>query len=257
MTEKKLYLILQSVLCVLLVILLAASALSIYREGKALKAEDPMASIYTREKAAERFKPIAPLFFAAIGLTVAGWILAVKDENADKPVRDPELTRNLTVAHVTQPNEAMKKEQGKQKKLFWTGWALFVICMMPIAFYLSNGTHFPDGNLEEMIASLALHTFPWIVLGLACLMISSILQEKSMLRETTAAQERIKEEKESGIKPEPRMGAPAGNVKAKRTLQIIVAIAAVVFIVLGVCNGSAKAVLTKAANICTECVGLG
>ena len=257
MTEKKLYLILQSILCVLLVVLLAASAVSIYQEGKAHKAEDPMASIYTREKAAERFKPIAPLFFGAIGLTVAGWILAVKDENADKPAKNAELTRNLTVARVAQPSDAMKKEQRKQKKLFWSGWALFAICMVPIGLYLANGTHFPDSDLEEMISSLALHIFPWIILGFACLMLSSVLREKSILRETTAAQERIKEEKESGIRPESRAEAAAGNAKAKRTLQIIVAIAAVVFIILGVYNGSAKAVLTKAANICTECVGLG
>ena len=257
MTEKKIYLILQSVLCVLLVILLTASAVSIYSEGKALKTEDPMASIYTREKAAEKFKPIAPLFFGAIGLTVAGWILAIKDENAEKPVRDVELTRNLTVERTAQPNEAMKKEQEKQRKLYWGGWALFALCMIPIGLYVSNGRHFPDGDLEEMIALLAFHIFPWIVLGLACLALSSVLREQSMLREITAAQTRIKEEKESGIKPEPKAGTPAGNAKAKRTLQIIVAIAAVVFIILGVCNGSAKAVLTKAANICTECVGLG
>ena len=237
MTEKKLYLILQSVLCVLLVVLLSVSAVSIYREGKALKAEDPMASIYTREKAAEKFKPIAPLFFGAIGMTVAGWVLAVKDENADKPVKDAELTRNLTVARVAEPSDAMKTEQSKQKKLFWSGWALFLLCMVPIGIYLSNGDHFPGENLEAMIASLAVHIFPWIVLGLGCLAISSVLQEKSMLRETEAAQARIKEEKEAGIRPEPKP--------------------AVVFIVLGVYNGSAKAVLTKAANICTECVGLG
>ena len=109
MTEKKLYLTLQSVLCILLVVLLAASTLSIYREGKAQKAEDPMASIYSREKTAEKFRPIAPFFFGAIGLTVAGWVLAVKDESADKPVRDAELTRDLIVARVVQPNEAMKK----------------------------------------------------------------------------------------------------------------------------------------------------
>ena len=42
MTEKKLYLTVQSLLCILLVILLAVSAVSIYREGKARKAENPM-----------------------------------------------------------------------------------------------------------------------------------------------------------------------------------------------------------------------
>ena len=257
MTEKKLYLIVQSVLCVLLVILLTVSAVTIYREGKLRKAEDPMASIYTREIAAEKFESIAPLFFAAVGFTAAGWVLAVKDDNADKPVKDAEITRNLTVARVAQPNEAMKKERKKQKQLFWTGWALFLLCMFPIGIYLLNGEHFPDGDLEAMIASLVMYVFPWIVLGLGCLCISSVLQEKSMQRETSAALARVKEEKEAGIKPKPKEKVQGKNAKSKRVLQIAVAIAAMAFIVLGVYNGGAKAVFTKAVNICTECVGLG
>jgi len=257
MTEKKLYLIIQSVLCVLMVILLVASAISIYCEGRALRAEDPMASIYTREKVVEKLRPISPLFFAAVGLTIAGWLLAVKDDNADKPVKDAESTRNLTVARVVQPSEAVKVERSKQKKLFWTGWALFLLCMFPIGIYLLNGEHFPDGDLEAMIASLVMYVFPWIVLGLGCLCISSVLQEKSMQRETSAALARVKEEKEAGIKPKPKGKVQGKNAKSKRVLQIAVAIAAMAFIVLGVYNGGAKAVFTKAVNICTECVGLG
>ena len=185
-----------------------------------------------------------------------------------------------------------------------------------------------------MIAALAIHVFPWIILGLGCLSISSILQEKSIQRETAAAQEQLKAEKapadkpkaaaadasagsrpevkaapagapeaaeaeadsnaaaeastedkpeaaearpdskpeaaevktdskpeatgaEAGSEPVKKAAAPAKKPDAKRRLQLIVAIAAVVFIILGVINGSAKAVYTKAANICTECVGLG
>ena len=257
MTEKKLYLILQSALCILLVILLAISAVSIYREGRARKAEDPMEWIYTREKTAEKFASIAPLFFCAIGMTVAGWVLAVKDDCAEKPVKDAELSRNLIVSRVAQPDDAMRIERTKQKKLFWSGWALFTLCMVPIALYLSNGEHFPDSNLEEMIAALAIHIFPWIILGLGCLMLSDILQEKSMLRETEKAQARLKEEKAEGISPESKTEEPTKKPSAKKAFQIILAIAAVVFIILGIYNGSAKAVHTKAANICTECVGLG
>ena len=253
-------------------------------------------------------------------MTVAGWILAVKDENADKPVMDAEIVRNLTVSRVKTPSEAMLEEQKKQKQLALTGWGLFALCMVPIAIYMLNGKHFPDGNLEEMIAALAIHVFPWIILGLGCLSISSILQEKSIQRETAAAQEQLKAEKaaadkpkaatadaeaanskaavktapadapeadsrpdaaevkadakpeaaevktdskpeaagaEPGSKPVKKAAAPAKKPDAKRRLQLIVAIAAVVFIILGVINGSAKAVYTKAANICTECVGLG
>ena len=257
MTEKKLYLILQSVMCILLVVLLAVSAVSIYREGKAQKAEDPMASIYSREKTAEKFKPIAPLFFGAIGLTVAGWILGVKDENIDKPVNDVELVRNLTAARVSQPGEAMTAERKKQKKLFWSGWGLFALCMVPIGLYLADGGHFPENNLEEMIRSLALHVFPWIFLGLTCLLVFSVLREKSMERETADAREQIKAEKEAGIRTETKHQQHTGYAKGKHMLQIIVAVAAAVFIILGVWNGSAKAVHTKAVNICTECVGLG
>ena len=257
MTEKKLYLVLQSVLCILLVILLAASAVSIYREGKARKAENPMEWVYTREAVGEKFKPIAPLFFGAIGLTVAGWVLAVKDETADKPVKDAELARNLTVSRVATPSEQMKEERRRQRIIFWAGWLCFLLCMVPIGIYISNGEHFPDGNLEKMIASLALHVFPWIVLGLGCLTVSTVLQEKSILRETEAARLQIKEEKASGIQPEPKADKSKKGLKAKRVLQVIVAIAALVFLIMGVFNGSAKAVHTKAANICTECVGLG
>ena len=257
MTEKKLYLILQSVLCVLLVILLSVSAVSIYREGRARKAENPMEWIYTRETVGEKFGLIAPLFFGAIGLTAAGWILSVKDDSADGPVRDAEIARDLAVSRVAAPNGAMKEERRKQKKLRWGGWALFLLCMVPICVYLLNGEHFPDGDLEEMVASLAMHIVPWIVLGLGCLMLTTVLAEKSMLRETAAARAQIEEEKEAGTVPEPKPEKRAKNPKAKRMVQLIVVIAAVAFIILGVMNGSAKAVLTKAANICTECVGLG
>ena len=82
MNRSKLYLVVQTVLCVALAALLAASALSIYREGAARRALDPLESIYTPEIVAARFAPIAPLFFAALGLLIAGLLLGVKDERA-------------------------------------------------------------------------------------------------------------------------------------------------------------------------------
>ena len=41
-----------------------------------------------------------------------------------------------------------------------------------------------------------------------------------------------------------------------RNLQVVILIAALGFIIAGVFNGSARDVLYKAVNICTECVGL-
>ena len=254
MTRNRVYLILQAALCILLVVLLSVSAVSIYREGAARKAEHPLEAIYTREIAAERFAPIAPLFFASIGLMIAGLVLGVKDENADKPVRDSELARDLIVARVAEPSEDMRKARSRQKLLLRGGWGVFAVCMLPILIYIVNPAHFPQEDLEGMFYGLIRVVIPWTALGLCALAVTFILREKWVLAEAEAAQARIREEKELGIKPEP---GKAPQPKNMRPLQIMLVIAAIGFIVAGVFNGSARDVLYKAINICTECVGLG
>jgi len=85
MKRGRLYLLLQAAVCIALVALLAGSAITIYEEGSARKAEQPMESIYTPQAVAEKLLPIAPLFWIGVGLSIAGLLLGVKDENAEKP----------------------------------------------------------------------------------------------------------------------------------------------------------------------------
>ena len=87
MTRMKWYLLIQTVICIALALLLCLSALEICREGAARRAKDPTQSIYTPEIVAERLAPVAPLFFASMGLLIAGLIFGAKDETAEKPVR--------------------------------------------------------------------------------------------------------------------------------------------------------------------------
>ncbi len=87
MNKHKLFLILQSILCIALAVLLAAAALGIYREGIAVKADNPLLWVYTPERISAAFRPIRPLLWLAIGFAAAGMILGVKDENGLKPVK--------------------------------------------------------------------------------------------------------------------------------------------------------------------------
>ena len=254
MTTKKAYLLLQAVLCVLLTVILIATVIGIYREGLERRAEHPLEWIYTREIVAEKFAPVAPLFFISVGMGLAGIFLDIRDDNAGKAVKDAELTRDLTVARVAEPSEAMKKERAQQKRLLAGGWIAFALCTVPMILYLADGGHFPNGDLEPMIAALAAHVLPWMALAVGCLVVSSVLQERSMLRETEAARERIREEKDAGIKAEPKKEAAP---KKTGVLQAVLIIAASAMIIAGAMNGSARDVLYKAAKICTECVGLG
>ena len=147
MTKKKLYLIIQAVLCVLLVILLCASALAIFAEGSARKAENPLESVYTPENVSARLVWLVPLLLIGLAIAIVGLILGIRDEKADKPVRDPSLNRDRL--------------------------------------------------------------------------------------------------------------APRMSGKKQGILQTVLLFAAVILILLGVLNGGLLDVLTKAINICTECVGLG
>lgn len=92
MTKKKLLLYVQAALCALWVILMAVSAIRIYLDGAAIKAQGhPEVWIYTQEKAAAAFAAYMPLLLAAIAVTVACYVLRVRDEKQDMPVRDPDL----------------------------------------------------------------------------------------------------------------------------------------------------------------------
>ena len=254
MTRAKVYLIVQAVLCVLLVVLLSVSAVSIYRDGIERRTENPRATIYSREIAAERFAPIAPLAFIAVGLLIAGLTLGVKDENAEKPVKDSELVRDLTVARVARPSEAMKKERAAQKRLLIVGWVIFAACMIPIAIYLANQDHFPEADLEGMFYALLRVFLPWTAVGIGALALTSVMGEKHVVQETEAAKEQLKLEKAEGFQVP---NSETRQSKNHRGLQMAMIVAAVVFIILGVFNQSARDVLYKAILICTECVGLG
>ncbi len=268
MAKNKIFLWIQTALCVLIAILLVSSAVRIFIDGSAYQAAGhPSEWIYTREKAAAALMPILPLFLLSFAMTVYGLVKGIEDEEADA------------------------KECGLQKKFLLGGWIGFAVCMIPILLYITNGAHFAltdAEGLDHSIVSMIAYVVPWTVLGLACLIVTTVLQGKSMQREADAATALMKEAAaakaakaakaaaESAKTAEaPSAGAESAKAPsaskaaallyntspetARRRILIrrVLLVAAVIFVVLGVQNGSMKDVLVKAIRICTECVGLG
>jgi hypothetical protein len=288
MSKSKIFLIVQSALCVLIAVLLSASAIRIFLDGSAWQAAGhPSDWIYTREKAAGALAPILPLILASIVMTIIGLVKDIRDEDADKPVQDPEISRDLITARVPQPSPEMAREQDLQKKLRIGGRIGFAVCMIPIFIYVTNADHFTQtdaAGLDQNIVALIAFIVPWTIAGLASLVITTVLQEKSILRETDAANAAIKAAKAAaapsqaaeaaagqavaqapgtaGTQTAPKAPAPLNSISpetARRRILLrrVLMAAAVLFIVLGIFNGSMKDVLIKAIKICTECVGLG
>ncbi len=254
MTRNRILLIIQSLLCVALVIVLAVSAIGIYRDGMEEKSENPLAWVYTREKVVAALKPVLPLFLLALAVTVACSVLNIRDETQDLPVKDAELNRNLMRGRVAQPNDAMKKEEVFQRLVRCVGWTAFGVCMLPVLLYMTDGANFPNGDLEQMIGALTVHVFPWVAAGFACLIFSAAFEEKSIRREYEAIMAQIREEKAAGITAE---AEKTESVRSCRILRIVLLVLAALLIAEGVRNGSMAAVVNKAIRICTECVGLG
>ena len=254
MSRGKIFLILQTAVCISLAALLALAAVSLFREGSARRAEHPLESIYSPAAAAAGFAPIAPLFFISLGLLTAGLLLGVRDERAGKPVPDAEISRDLSAARITALPDAMKRERRIQKRLTLAGWVLFALCMIPTAVYLTNPAHFPQDNPEGMIAGLIRVLLPWTAAGLGALAVTNILRDRSLRRETEAARA-LPESKT----PHPLPAGPdkTGTGRRKNAVRLSLIFLAMVFIVLGAANGSALDVLIKAITICSECIGLG
>ena len=292
MTKNKIFLWIQTALCALIAILLAVAAVRIFLDGSVYQAAGhPSEWIYTREKAAAALMPILPLFLLSFAMTVYGLVKGIEDEEADKPVQDVERTRDLVCARVAQPSEEMAKEQALQKKLQLGGWIGFAVCMLPILLYITNGAHFAltdAEGLDHSIVSMVAFVVPWTVIGLACLVVTTVLQGRSIQREADAATALMKEAAaakaaeaaKAGAESAKTAEAPSADAESEKApsaskaaaplyntspetarkrviIRRVLLVAAVIFVVLGVQNGSMKDVLVKAIRICTECVGLG
>ena len=141
MTRKKLFMVLQAVLCAVIAALLAEAALSLYLDGAAKQAEgDLFYYMFTRERVGAKLLPILPLLCCAVGLSVAGVILGIRDENADKPVKDEKLLRSLGSIR-----ERAVHQQADRKTLILRT-AVLVIALALIGFGIING------GLEDVLA---------------------------------------------------------------------------------------------------------
>ena len=94
MDKKKVFLIIQSVLCFLVMAYLAVCSLIIYNKGLAAKAADPTAWIYSRELVGKYLLPVLPVAIITIVMALVGIFSGIRDENQDKLVKSIEMKKN-------------------------------------------------------------------------------------------------------------------------------------------------------------------
>lgn len=141
MTRKKIFLIVQATLCALVAGLLAAAALRLYFTGAAKQAAgDLFYSIYTREKAGQALLPVLPVFFLALGMTIAGVILGIRDDRAEAPARDDKWLRSLGSIQLKAARQAMPQS------MLYLRAAVLALAVALIVLGILNG------GLEDVLA---------------------------------------------------------------------------------------------------------
>ena len=247
----RIFSILLSVVIVIAGLCLIVACVGIYQSG-----DKP----FSREAVAKAFKPIAIPVYLCLILTIIGFIweffspLSFKKAKSNKPYRlilsRLQETHDISTCD-TSLRDAISAEQKKRKKLSII--STVIICAAGIIFliYACNSGNFDKTDINGSMIKAMWVLIPCLAVSFACGLFTIISNDKS-LRAEIELMKKIPVLKGSS-KPENT------EISSRKTMIIraVILIAAVALILLGYFSDGTADVLTKAINICTECIGLG
>lgn len=253
---KKIHLIygcIAAVLIIALGIALILSCLDIYNSGP---------RPYTPESIGLRFQRIAILAYVCIAIAVGGIVLGLvlpAEEKKPKAVKDELALMEKMRAKAGNLSDLYSAEvQNEQKKRLWMRigtTVIFTALMIYPAIYFMDGSHFSIEALNEDIRNAVCIALIPAFMGLMLCFICSLLESKSISRETEIYKKAIAASKGNAATVAPAVSCKKDT--AQTVTRCVLLVVAVCFIVLGIFNGGMKDVLDKAVAICTECIGLG
>ena len=251
--KKRLWILFDILLCAAIILAglcLMAACLQIYYSGGE--------QIYTPEKVAAAFGRVAVPVYVSLGLILVSFILPLilkRPEGKAPRARDMAMERKRMLA-TRDPGQADPEKQTAIRQLSRGRLALRLICAgawvlflgVFVVFAVLNSAFYPDAADATAYVISLMHVFsPCVALCLGCGLLAA------------RAQRRMDEKLIGLYKQCPPL--PKGSAGRKKTWVAVVRYAvlglAVAILVYGLVNGGWQDVLTKAINICTECVGLG
>lgn len=252
----RLYGILLSLALVAAGICLMVACVGVYRNGEA--------PLYSREEVAAAFRPIAVPVYAALVLAVGGAVLHLllpaEAERLRAPYRPARVLRSLRKrAVLTEEQKSVALRAQKTRRLH--NWITALLAVAGAAVFLAyalNGANFPpadgikEGLNDAMIRSMWV-LLPCLAVPFAYGVFTGYYCRRSMEREIALLKKGAYLSAESTEQPTAKTkgGFP---VTAVRCALLAVGLFLLIY---GFATGGIADVLTKAVNICTECIGLG
>jgi len=242
-----------SVLLVVTGVLLMISCVNIYKIG-----DRP----FTVDNISAAFKKIAIPVYITLGASVVCIVLSLvltSEKGKLKAIKDEKITLDRLRGRLNESEcdpsliSFMNKEKRLRIILRITVAVLCVAIAVPCAVYALNMDNFgADYNAAVISACTLILPASFVAIGLCIALV--YIEKYSVKREIALVKSAIASKK-GAITPEK---APKKSFKGVVIgIRITLAVAAIALIVAGIVNGGMADVLSKAINICTECIGLG
>ena len=248
------YSVVLSILLIITGVLLILSCISIYRIG-----DRP----FTVENISSAFSRIQIPVYITIGAIIVGILLKIilpKESTKAKAIIEKKdtLLRLEKKMDTKKCNNSTLTLCSKEKKLRliarYITAVLCIVSFIPAIIYTFNLDHYTsDYNLSVFAACTWILPCTFIAFGL-CLALT-LVENASYDRQIEA----VKLELETASIAIQTNETPSkkNNSSVKLAVRLVILSVAILFVVLGILNGGMGDVLSKAINICTECIGLG
>ena len=236
-------------------IMFATSCLGIYLSG-----ERP----FTTDSISAAFAKIDLPVYVCIGAVVIGgiaWLILPQDEKKPRAILDKRaaIARTEGKFELEKCSDEVIEKIGSAKKkerLLKIGtFALIIAFSIPAVIVALTNSRYTD-DYNQSVRSICLLMLPWLALMLGAGVAYAYLEAWILDVRLKAAKNALAEAKASGNIKE-YVKKDCGCRKKAFITRIIVIVITVGLLVLGITGGGMADVLSKAVNICTECIGLG
>ena len=255
MTEKRIrqiYGIVLSVVVIVAGICLLVQCLNIYRSGGE--------QTFTAEKVAGAFAPIALPVYLAIAMGLGGFLLHFLLPGEKLKLKlgknEPLILKKLhekfdyTLCEDGRLRSAVEKEQRTRKLHTAIAFGLLGIGAVVFLIYGTNPANFHQHQINDSMVKAMIVLLPCMAVPFGYGIFAAYHNRASIRAE-------IKLMKLVGAPRTQPVAAASNRDKTVQILRYAIACVAVGLLLYGFLLGGWLDVLTKAVNICTECVGLG
>ncbi len=210
---------------------------------------------YSRELVVSVFSKIAVPVYIAIGLTVIGFIwelFAPHDAEYHKASKAyaAALERLYATRNANDPDIVAEQ---KRRKVLSVVRTVLVLAGLAVFFgYAVQPSHYTEDINASVIRAMWV-AIPCFVVPFAFAIVAAYATDKSYQREIALLKKQPRIIEDLSITP-PDTKKRGTAVAVLRTMLLVLALAALIY---GFVAGGTVDVLTKAINICTECIGLG